>query len=154
MANPSAQIQDLQVLLEQYRQNLMDIRNQIAKYGAGEVPINLLNKLDAERNNIQETKAELRKLGEFPDHLSGDPEEVETFPDRFIDEFPHPIAIACYRFNQAVSNTERFRRLDELMWYTIKYLAAISLAQYRSDSPQDDQLRSWLGGLSRSSLDA
>lgn len=147
-------IQHWRGLLAQYRANVQTLRSQLAQYGAGEERLNTLNQLDAALNNIQEAKAALRALGESPDNLPGEPEEIESFPTRFVEEFPHPIAIACQRFNLASEQVERFRRLDDLLWSSVKYLTAIALAQYRADAPAEEQLRGWLGGLSHASLPA
>jgi ATP-dependent Clp protease ATP-binding subunit ClpC len=154
MANHSEEIQHWQKLLKQHRQNAQKLREQLATFGKGEERLDKLNQLDAEEDAIREAKAALRSLEELPDQLPGDPEEVESFPERFTEEFPHPIAVACHRFNRATGDVERFRRLDDLLQHTVKYLAAIALAQYRSDSPQEDRLCDWLAALSRPNLEA
>jgi len=153
MTNHEREIQHWRDLLNQHRQNARTLRKQLATFAKGEERLDKLNQLAAEEDDIRRAKAALRGLDELPKQLPGDPEEVESFPGRFTDEFPCPIAIACHRFNQATGDVERFRRLDDLLQHAVKYLAAIALAQYRADLPQEDQLREWLGALSRPNLD-
>ena len=154
MTNHTEEIQHWQALLAQHRQNARVLREQLAVVEKGGERLEKLNQLAAEEDGIRKAKAALRRLGELPWQLPGDPEEVESFPERFTDEFPHPIAIACHRFNQAEGDVDRFRRLDDLLQHTVKYLAAIALAQYRADSPEQEHLRRWLGALSRPNLRA
>jgi ATP-dependent Clp protease ATP-binding subunit ClpC len=153
MEDQAQDIQHWQGLLAQHRHNARTLREQLAIFARGDERLHTLNQLAHEEDGIRQAKAALRKLGVIPDHRPGEPEEVESFPERFTDDFPHPIAVACHRFNRAAGDVERLRRLDDLLEHIVKYLAAIALAQYRSDSPQEDCLRRWLAALSRPSLD-
>jgi len=71
-----------------------------------------------------------------------------TFPSRFVESFPYPIAVLCDEFNHTDREEIRFQRLDALFCNSVKYLASIALAEYRREDPDQERLRLWLRDLS------
>jgi ATP-dependent Clp protease ATP-binding subunit ClpC len=152
MIDRTSEIRDWQQQLDQHRRNAQELRKQQALFGIGARPLAQVAQLSAEEDSIRQAKAALRILGEASEHLPGDPDDLAPFPDELAEDLPFPVAIACHHFNLASEPVERFRRLDELVQSVVKYLAAIALAQYRSDSPDEVRLGEWLRGLSRPTL--
>ncbi|MBM4459634.1 MAG: ATP-dependent Clp protease ATP-binding subunit [Chloroflexi bacterium] len=66
---------------------------------------------------------------------------------------PHPIAAPYADFIQAGNKTAGLLALDATLLGTIKYLAAVALAQLRRDEPRSPLLRPCLDQLSRGRLD-
>ncbi len=66
---------------------------------------------------------------------------------------PHPIAAPYANFNQAGNETAGLLALDAALLGTVKYLAAVALAQLRRDKPGSPHLRPCLDRLSRGRLD-
>jgi len=115
--------------VERCKKKLPDLRQQLVDY--------------------QREYAELTGQGASP---AGQPAALVPFSDDWIARLAHPVAAPCAALNQAGDATARFLALDNLLLSTVKYLAAIALAQYRKESPRSDRLRPWLGRLSRHHL--
>ena len=152
MADHASEIKHCQEQLDQHRRNAQELRKQLAVFGIGQQPLDKVTQLHSEEDGIRQAKAALRALGEAPQYLPGDPDDLTSFPDEFAEDLPFPVAVACHRFNLAGEPVERFRRLDDLFQNVVKYLAAIALAQYRNDSPHEASLAAWLQGLSKPAL--
>lgn len=104
------------------------------------------------RQQLQEYQREYAEL--TGGHTSGGAKLAvpEPFPEAWIVQLAHPVAVPCTLYNQAQDITARFLALDHLLTSVVKYLAAIALAQYRKDNPHSPQLRPWLQRLSRRHL--
>jgi ATP-dependent Clp protease ATP-binding subunit ClpC len=75
-----------------------------------------------------------------------------VFPQTYLADYAHPIAVACANFNMARSESDQFKALDGLLNNLVKYLTAIALSQYWQDRPDKNQLKRWLGSLSQARL--
>ena len=90
MPGHSDEIRHWQDLLTQHRRNVQRLRKQLAVFGKGMEPLHILNQLEAEEGEIRKAKSALRKLGESPELLPGDPDEVTTLPSPASPVLPEP----------------------------------------------------------------
>lgn len=106
----------------------------------------------AQRELLQGYQEEYARLTGAAQQDEARPVSVAVFPKPWIAQLPYPIAAPCNSFNEAEDNTARFLVLDKILRNTVKYLAAIALAQYRAQEPKSSSLRSWVQRLSRRHL--
>jgi hypothetical protein len=73
----------------------------------------------------------------------------DLFATELISALPFPLAAPCLAYNASDDDKERFELLDLLLRNSVKYLAAVALAQYRRDYPKSPHLKAWVLQLSQ-----
>jgi ATP-dependent Clp protease ATP-binding subunit ClpC len=73
-------------------------------------------------------------------------------PEELIASYPNPLSVSARRVNDATESVEKYLCLAGLFEVTLKYLTALSLAQYLRDRVVDKHIQSELKKLPRPSL--
>lgn len=97
-------------------------------------------------------KRDFPTLPPFPSTSKSDELLVYEDTETWVEHLPHPLAAPYADFIAAEDDPDLFVALDSLLVSTVKYLAAVALSQFWQDSPDREQLRTLLGGISAAHL--
>jgi ATP-dependent Clp protease ATP-binding subunit ClpC len=77
---------------------------------------------------------------------------AQPFSDVLLANVPYPVAIVCSAYNRASETVARFVLLDAVLVNSVKFLAILTLSQYRGNTPDTEQMRTWLAFLAHPRL--